>query len=136
MKFLSATTMCLLALTIALATSAPMAKADDKSDKKEKVLRHVVLFKFKDGTPEKKVREIEKAFAKLPDKIDTIVDFEWGTDNSPEGLSEDFTHCFLVTFADEDGRAEYLPHPEHKKFVELLKPSLDKVLVVDYWAQK
>jgi hypothetical protein len=47
--------------------------------------------------------------------------------------SEGFTHCFLVTFRDEQGRATYLPHPEHKKFVELALPRIEKVLVVDYW---
>ena len=109
--------------------------ADDKPAAK-KVLRHVVLFKFKDDTAPAKVKEIEKAFAALPGKIDAIVDFEWGTDNSPEKLAQGFTHCFLVTFADEKGRKVYLPHPEHKKFVSLLKPHLDKVLVVDYWAER
>ena len=42
----------------------------------------------------------------------------------------------LVSFADEKGRDVYLPHPDHKEFVKLLKPHLDKVLVVDYWANK
>jgi hypothetical protein len=27
-----------------------------------------------------------------------------------------------------------LPHPAHKDFVELLKPHLDKAMVIDYWA--
>ncbi|MFM7851875.1 MAG: Dabb family protein, partial [Flammeovirgaceae bacterium] len=44
-----------------------------------------------------------------------------------------FTHCFLVTFRDEAGRAAYLPHAEHLKFVDLVKPRLEGVLVVDYW---
>ena len=73
------------------------------------------------------------AFAELPKKIDVIDAFEWGTDNSPEMLAQGFTHCFLVTFRDEKGRETYLPHPEHKKFVELALPRIEKVLVVDYW---
>jgi len=102
----------------------------------EKTLRHVVLFKWKEGTPEAKVREIEAAFRALPSKIKTIRDFEWGTNNSPEGLSQDFTHCFLVSFGSEADRAAYLPHPEHKAFIEVMKDHLDKVLVIDYWAGK
>ncbi|MCG8586077.1 MAG: Dabb family protein [Pirellulales bacterium] len=121
--------MCVLGAVVTVT-----AKADEKAA--SKVLRHVVLFKFKDDTAEAKVSEIEKAFAALPKKIDAIIDFEWGTDNSPEGLADGFTHCFLVTFADEKGRETYLPHPDHKAFVKLLKPHLDKVLVVDYWASK
>jgi len=98
-----------------------------------KKLRHVVLFKFKkDATPEQ-VQEIVDAFGQLPKKIDVIDSFEWGTDNSPEMLSQGFTHCFLVTFRDEKGRDAYLPHPEHKKFVELALPKIEGALVVDYW---
>ena len=100
----------------------------------EKMLRHVVLFKFKDESSEADIKKVEEAFMGLPSKIDAIKDFEWGTNNSPENLAQGFTHCFFVTFADEAGRAEYLPHPDHKAFGEVLGPHLDKVLVIDYWA--
>jgi lysophospholipase L1-like esterase len=100
-----------------------------------KLLRHIVLFKFKEGTPPEKIDEIAQAFAALPGKIDTVVEFEWGTNNSPEGLDQGYTHAFFVSFRSEAGRAVYLPHPAHQEFVTLLKPHLDKVLVVDYWAQ-
>jgi len=99
------------------------------------VLRHVVLFKFKDGTSTEQVRQIEQAFCALPGKIDAIRDFEWGTDVSVENRQEGFTHCFVVTFRDETARAEYLPHPAHKEFGNLLGPHLDKVLVIDYWTR-
>jgi len=119
---------------VGLAGTVLAEKPAKKTD--GKLLRHVVLFKFKDGTPAEKVKEIEDAFRALPGKIDAIKDFEWGTDVSVENLAQGFTHCFFVTFASEKARAEYLPHPDHKAFVEILKPHLDKVLVVDYWAGK
>jgi hypothetical protein len=98
--------------------------------------RHVVLFKFKaDATPQQ-VQAVETAFAKLPSKIDSIRAYEWGTDVSPEGKAEGFTHCFLVTFADKAGLENYLPHPAHQDFVKVLRPILDKVLVVDYVARR
>ena len=98
--------------------------------------RHVVLFKFKgDATPEQ-VKAVEEAFKALPSKINTIVDFEWGTNVSPEGKDDGFTHCFLVTFKDKSGVDAYLPHPAHQAFVAILKPLLDKVCVVDYVAKK
>jgi hypothetical protein len=101
----------------------------------EGLFRHVVCFKFKDGTPDAEVKEIESAFAALADKIDTIKDFEWGTTENIEPLNDGFTHCFLVTFENKAGLEVYLPHPDHKKFVELLKPKLDKVFVFDYTAR-
>ncbi len=99
------------------------------------VLRHVVLFKFNEGTSAENIRKIEQEFCALPGKIDAIIDFEWGTDVSTENLSEGFTHCFVVTFRDEAGRAAYLPHEEHEAFVALLQPHLAKALVVDYWTR-
>src|SRR5438128_2144421 len=75
--------------------------------------RHVVLFKFKDTASPEQVKQVEDAFRALPSKINTIVDFEWGTDVSPEGKADGFTHCFLVTFKDKAGLEVYLPHPAH-----------------------
>lgn len=104
--------------------------------KEPKVLRHVVLFKFKESTTPEQIKEIEQAFAALPSKIDAIADFEFGTDVSVENLSQGFTHCFLVTFRDTAGRDTYLPHPAHKAFVELALPKIDKAMVVDYQATR
>ena len=109
--------------------------AMSKPDAPAPVLRHVVLFKFKDGTTAEQVRQIEQAFCALPGNIDAIRDFEWGTDVSVENRQEGFTHCFVVTFRDETARAEYLPHPAYKAFGNLLGPYLDKVLVIDYWTK-
>ena len=105
------------------------------AEKETKMLRHVVLFKFKSDTTEKQIDEVTEAFAALPKKIDAIKDFEWGTDVSVENKSAGFTHCFIVTFADEEGRDVYLPHPDHKEFVKLVGPVLEDVLVVDYWTK-
>ncbi|MDX1591133.1 MAG: Dabb family protein [Balneolaceae bacterium] len=98
-------------------------------------LRHVVLFSFTESSTPDDIRQIEEAFAALPSQIDVIQDFEWGINNSPEGLDKGFTHCFIVTFQSEEGRDIYLPHPAHQEFVELLSPHLDDVLVVDYWVR-
>jgi hypothetical protein len=100
-----------------------------------KVLRHVVLFQFKEGTTEAKIKEIEAAFASLPGKIEVIQEFEWGTNISVEGKADGFTHCFLVTFGSDADRDAYLPHPDHQEFVSLVRPNVDRSLVLDYWAQ-
>lgn len=97
--------------------------------------RHVVFFKFKDSATAEQVQGIEKAFIELAKKIDTVKGFEWGTNVSPEGLNDGFTHCFFVTFADKAGLDVYLPHAEHQAFVGKLKPILDKVCVLDYVAK-
>jgi hypothetical protein len=98
--------------------------------------RHVVLFKFKDTSTPEQVKAVEAAFHALPGKINTIVDYEWGTNVSPENLAQGFTHCFLVTFKDTAGLNYYLPHPAHKEFGKVLGPHLDKVLVIDFVGKK
>lgn len=100
------------------------------------VLRHVVLFQFKPTSSPADVQRLVDAFRKLPSQIDVIADFEYGVNNSPEGLDGGLTHCFLLTFKSEADRAVYLPHPAHLAFVEILKPHLEKATVVDYWAAK
>ncbi|MCM4168748.1 hypothetical protein KCTC52924_02440 [Arenibacter antarcticus] len=102
---------------------------------KDSLLRHVVLFKFKEGTSKKDIAKVEAAFSALPTKIPQIVGYEWGLNNSPEGLDKGFTHCFFLTFNSEKDRAIYLPHPDHKAFGAILSPHLDDVTVVDYWTK-
>lgn len=98
------------------------------------VLRHVVLFRFNEGTGAADIRKIENAFGALPSKIDVVYDFEWGTDVSIENLQHDFAHCFIVSFRSEADRGTYLSHPAHQEFIELIKPHLAEALVLDYWA--
>ncbi len=96
-------------------------------------LRHIVLFKFKPEVGPAQLDEINRAFQDLKRHIPQVKDFERGLNNSPEGLNKDFTHGYLVTFATEEDRAGYLPHPEHLKFVALLGGKLDEAFVFDYW---
>ena len=113
--------------------SGNQAESKPQADKKT-MLRHVVIFKFKEASPAVEVQKVVDAFRALKSTIPEIASFEYGTNNSPEGLNDGFTHCFLVTFKNEKDREAYLPHPAHNAFVELLKPHLDKAMVIDYWA--
>jgi hypothetical protein len=100
-----------------------------------KILRHVVLFKFKDTATPAQIRQVEDAFRVLPGKISEVKTFEWGTNVSPENLAQGFTHCFLLSFSSDKDRDAYLVAPAHQEFGALLRPYLDKVLVVDFWSQ-
>ena len=123
-KFLACTVLALSFGSIAMAQS------------KQKELRHVVLFGWKENTPADSVSKIITAFKALPGHIKTIKRFEWGENNSPENLNQGLTHCFLLTFTSEKDRDDYLVHPAHKAFTQLLPGILDKVTVFDYWAQQ
>ncbi len=103
-------------------------------EKPAKMLRHIVMFQFKGTSAKEEVQKVVEAFRSLKQSIPQVAGFEYGTNNSPEGLDNGFTHCFLVTFKSEADRDAYLPHPKHKEFVEVLKPHLEKVQVFDYWS--
>ncbi|MFY0592333.1 Dabb family protein [Roseivirga sp.] len=128
---------CLL-VCATLATGC-LANYDNESEETitaEKELRHVVLFKFNQDADPQAVKKAEDAFLGLPSKISEIKALEWGLNNSPEGLEKGFTHCYFLTFASEEDRAVYLPHPDHKAFGALLDGILADVLVFDYWANR
>jgi hypothetical protein len=101
-------------------------------------VKHVVVFKYKPTATAAQIEEVTTAFKALKDKIPGIVSFEYGTNNSPENLNKGFTHVYLLTFTDASARDAYLPHPEHKKFGELLGKLkiLEEPFVVDFEVQK
>ena len=105
---------------------------EDAAD--SKILRHIVLFRFRPETTVATKARLDHSFMQLKSKIPEVISIEAGTNNSPEGLSDGFTHGYVVTFRSENDRAVYLPHPEHQKFVTLVKPHLEKALVFDFMA--
>ncbi|MEL7530298.1 MAG: Dabb family protein [Bacteroidota bacterium] len=106
----------------------------EQTAQKERLLRHVVIFKFKDSSSDEDVNKLNESFNALAEAIPVIKDFEWGINDSPENFHQDFTHCYLLTFASEADRdSVYTPHPQHQAFVASLQPHLEKVFVVDYW---
>jgi len=97
--------------------------------------RHIVIFQFKADAPAEKVRGLVEAFAALPAKLPAVQAFEWGTNVSPEGLDQGFTHIFTLTFASKEAlEKQYLHEPAHQEFVAMLGDVLEKALVVDYVA--
>ena len=130
----------LLLLTLSLFSITPVlaheaAEAKPEAAAQAGMFRHVVMFKFKDDATKEQITAIEKAFGELPSKINTIKNYEWGTNVSKEQRNEGFTHCFIVSFADQAGLDVYTPHAAHQAFVKELLPILDKVMVIDFVSQ-
>jgi hypothetical protein len=100
----------------------------------QRVLRHVVLLKFKKDTPEADITLLEDEFSSLAKvKVSEVKDYEWGTNVSKENLNHGYTHCFILTFDNEKDRDVYIEHQDHVAFVELLKPFMDSATVIDFW---
>lgn len=101
-----------------------------------KVLKHIVMYQFKDDQTPAQVEEVVDAFGKMTKQIETVIEYEHGTNVSQEMKSEGFTHVFVVTFKDDAGRAIYLKHPAHDAYVMVVKGRREKVIVLDYWTVK
>lgn len=121
-----------LALALLFGSSA---SAQDENEKEP--VRHVVAFKYRADASRDDIQRITDALRELRHSIPGIVSFEYGINSSPEGLNDGFTHLYLITFESAAARDEYLPHPEHEKFGELLSELgvLEEVFVIDYVPQ-
>ena len=71
------------------------------------------------------VAKLKALFEAMPDKIDGVTGVEWGRNDSSEHKNQGYTHCVLMTFANEEGRESYLPHPEHEALKQVFRPILE-----------
>ena len=102
---------------------------------KTHMLRHVVIFKFKDSSSAEDIQKVADTFASLYGKVPQVKSLEWGVNMSREHYNEGFTHCFILTFSSEKDLADYQLNPAHIEFQKVLKPHMEKVFVVDYWVK-
>jgi hypothetical protein len=118
-----------LLLLFAIPVLVPMSAHAQKQP-----VRHIVVFKYKPGATPEQIAQVTRAFRELRTRIPGITAFEDGVNNSPEGKNLGFTHVYMLTFESVAARDAYLPHPEHKKFGELLGKLgvLEDAFVVDY----
>ncbi|PHU18305.1 putative protein Pop3 [Capsicum chinense] len=100
------------------------------------VVKHILLAKFKDEISPDKIDQLIKQYANLVNLIEPMKAFHWGKDVSTENLQQGFTHVFESTFDSTEGVAEYVSHPVHVEFANLILPQLEKVLVIDYKPEK
>jgi hypothetical protein len=125
-----------LAVVILAGLAMTGMAADITKGGKPGPLKHVVSFKFKEGASPAEIQKVVEAFGELPKKIKEIRSYEWGTNNSPEHLNKDFTHCFILSFDNDADRKVYLEHADHKAFGKLLGPILGDVYVIDFLSGK
>ncbi|MGB0291115.1 MAG: Dabb family protein [Luteolibacter sp.] len=96
------------------------------------MVRHFGVFQFK---PEITPAQIDHCFVELEGmvgKIPGLLDIEHGPYQSDEGLNEEFTHGFIMTFDTLESRDAYLPHPVHEAVKDIVVPCLERVVVFDF----
>ena len=95
-------------------------------------VKHIALLKFKEGTSAEQIDNVFGSILDITETITGIEDYVAGPNSSPEGLSQGYSHAFIMTFANAAARDAYLPHPEHERVKALMMPLIDSLLVVDF----
>lgn len=96
------------------------------------MVRHFGVFKFKPGVGDGQIEDCFRTMKDMVGRIDGLLDMEYGPYNSDEGLNEDFTHGFVMTFDTIESRDAYLPHPVHEEVKAIVVPNLERVIVFDF----
>lgn len=95
------------------------------------MVRHFGVFKFKNSVTDAQITSCFSTMKAMVGQIPGLLDMEYGPYNSTEGLNEDFTHGFLMTFDSLESRDAYLPHPIHELAKDIVVPCLERVVVFD-----
>ena len=95
------------------------------------MIRHLVMFEWKDGTTAEQIQAVVEGLSRLPSEITEIAAYSFGTDL---GLTEGAADFAVVAdfVSVEDWRA-YLAHPAHVRVVEeLVVPIRESRVVVQF----
>ena len=96
------------------------------------MILHIALAQFKPGTDPVLITKVFENLGALRHDVPGIVNYSWGENDSPEGLSHGFTHALTMTFRDAEVRDAYLNHPKHLALKQAALPHLVNIVVVDY----
>lgn len=81
-------------------------------------LRHIVLFRFADGTTETQIAELAAGLGSLPDAIPEIESYQHGPDAGVNDTSWDY--AVVGDFASTDDYLAYRDHPVHQHVIRTL----------------
>lgn len=95
-------------------------------------VKHYGCFQFKEGTTQETIDGCFSAMAEMVGPIPGLLDFHYGPYDSDEGLNDDYTHGFIMTFESPEARDAYLPNPIHEKVKDVVVPNLERVVVFDF----
>ena len=80
-------------------------------------VKHIVLFKFKEGTTEEQINKFFEEVLDLSESVPGIDDYVSGANCSAEGRSQGLTHGFIMTFC-RRRRPRRLPRPSRTRTVQ------------------
>jgi len=96
------------------------------------MVRHFGVFKFKEDVSSEEISSCFDALESMVGRVPGLLNVEHGSYQSDEGLSDGFSHGFLMTFDNFKSRDAYLPHPVHEEVKAIVVPKLERVIVFDF----
>lgn len=96
------------------------------------MLRHVVLFRWKEGVTDEEKRSVAEGLAALPATIPEIRRYEFGED---AGLAEgNFDFVVVADFATLEDYQTYQAQPDHLAVIqERIRPAISARVGAQYW---
>ena len=94
------------------------------------MIRHVVLWAFKDSVPPAERDAILAAVRALATTVPRLRSLEVGENVSP-ARAQGYTHVLLESFDDRDALAAYASHPDHLPVLARLRDAVAQLLAVD-----
>ena len=95
------------------------------------MIRHVVVFRWRDGVEQEQIQAARDGLTELPDLVPTIRAFAFGDDLGVNAGNADL--AVTVDFDDVDGYLAYRDHPDHQALVrERIAPILADRLAVQF----
>lgn len=94
------------------------------------MIKHIVMFKFKEGTTEDIVIDIKRTIDSLPKTISEIKSMETGIDVKRGPNSYDL--ILISEFDNLDTLEEYRIHPDHQKLIDMISPYKESTKAVDF----
>jgi hypothetical protein len=94
-------------------------------------LRHVVMFRFGDGTTDEQVKALADGLDRMPAAVGTVLDYRHGRDAAiTEGT---YDYAVVGDFATVDDYLTYRDHPEHQALIrELVRPIVVERALVQF----
>ncbi len=95
-------------------------------------VKHIVLFKFKEGTSAEQVEQIFNDILDLSESVPGVDDYISGPNTNAEGLNDGYTHAFVMTFTDTAARDAFLVHPDRARVRASVDAHVEKALAFDF----
>ena len=94
------------------------------------MLKHIVMFTFKDENKKENLIKTKKMIEALLDTVPTLKSMEVGINISQEERAMDLS--LYSEFEDEEGLKRYANHPKHLEVVQFIKSVATESKVSDY----